>query len=61
MCALGLTILAVSIAAVVIAGVGARWSYFGADGTFAPNLKRVTVAGFAGIVAALILLAVSAR
>jgi len=56
--ALALAILAVSIAVVVIAGVAALWSYFGGDRTFAPNLMRITVAGFTGILAALILLAV---
>ena len=59
--AVALAILAVSIAAVVFAGVFARWSYFGSERTFAPNLLRVTVAGFVGIVAALILLAVTGR
>jgi len=58
---LALAILALSIAAVVFAGVAARWSYFGSERTFAPNLLRVTVAGFAGIVAGLILLAAAGR
>jgi hypothetical protein len=59
--ALAFAILAVSIAAVVYAGIAARWSYFGSNRTFAPNLLRVTLAGLAGIVAALILLAVTGR
>ena len=58
---LALTILAFSIAVVVFAGLAARWSYFGANRTLVPNFLRVTVGGLTGVVAGLVLLAVSGR
>jgi hypothetical protein len=58
---LALAVLAVSVAAVVFAGLAARWSYFGSDRTFPRNLLRVTAGGVAGVITGLILLAIAGR
>jgi hypothetical protein len=57
--AAGAAILAMSIAVIIVAGIGGRWQFWGPQGRSSAWLLTMTALGIVGVVLGLLLLALS--